>query len=216
MKKLVTCLLVLFLFTTNGILLADDYLPLKKGLKRTYTINGEATQTVENFEERKLGKKKVVPQKIDINGLTSFMFVRDTKKGQVLFAKQDANDSEPVILDTLVYLNKGDLKSGTTWKRDYTTTLMMEKVTFPLTYEVQKNKETVTVPAGTFEKCIKVVAKGETEREKGLLGTIKLSVVKTEWYADKVGLVKSVLHKSGNHMLIADEETITQMTSYEK
>jgi hypothetical protein len=93
---------------------------------------------------------------------------------------------------------------------------MMEEVSVPMTYEVQKGKETVTVPAGTFDKCIKVVGKGEVEREKGLFGTVKLTVVKTEWYADKVGLIKSVLHKSGNHMLISDEDVITQLTSYEK
>lgn len=215
MKKLVTGVLILFLLTANGILLADDYLPLKKGLKRTYSINGEITKRVENFEERKLGKKKVTPQKIEVNGATSFIFIRDTRKGQILFAKQAADAAEPTILEEEVYLNKG-LKSGNTWERDFTTTLMMEELTLPLNYEVQKKKETVTVPAGTFEKCIKVVAEGEVDRDKGLLGTIKLTIVKTEWYADKVGLIKSVTHKSGNHMLIGDENTIMQLTSYEK
>ena len=205
----------LFMLTLTSALFADDYLPLKKGLKRTYSINGETTKVVENFEERKLGKKKVVPQKIDINGNTSFIFIRDTKKGQVLFAKQAADAAEPVILDEEIYLNK-ELKTGNTWERNYNTTLMMEEVTVPLTYEVQKGKETVTVSAGTFDKCIKVVATGEIEKEKGLFGTVKLTIVKTEWYADKVGLIKSVIHKSGNHMLISDEETITQLTSYEK
>ena len=195
--------------------MADDYLPLKKGLKRTYSINGTVTKTVENFEERKLGKKKVVPQKIEINGATSFIFVRETKKGQLLYAKQAADAAEPMIMEDEIYLNK-ELKSGNTWERDYNTTLMMEDVTVPMTYEVQKGKETVTVSAGTFDKCIKVIAKGEVEKEKGLFGTVKLTIVKTEWYADKVGLIKSVTHKSGNHMLVGDEETIMQLTSYEK
>ena len=195
--------------------MADNYLPLKKGLKRTYSINGSVTKTIENFEERKLGKKKVVPQKIEVNGATSFIFVRETKKGQLLYAKQAADAAEPMIMEDEIYLNK-ELKSGNTWERDYYTTLMMEDVTVPMTYEVQKGKETVTVSAGTFDKCIKVIAKGEVEKEKGLFGTVKLTIVKTEWYADKVGLIKSVTHKSGNHMLVGDEETIMQLTSYEK
>jgi len=215
MKKLTLVISVLFLLTLTSTLFADDYLPLKKGLKRTYSINGETTKIVENFEERKLGKKKVVPQKIDVNGTTSFIFIRDTKKGQILFAQQDADAAEPTILEEEIYLNK-DLKSGNTWERDYNTTLMMESVTVPLTYEVQKGKETVTVSAGTFDKCIKVVATGEIEKEKGLFGTVKLTIVKTEWYADKVGLVKSVTKKTGNHMLVGEEETIMQLTSYEK
>jgi hypothetical protein len=188
---------------------------LKKGLKRTYSINGSTIKTVENFEERKLGKKKVVPQKIEVNGATSFIFIQDSKKGQVLYAEQGADAAEPTLLEDLVYLNK-ELKTGNTWEGTFKTTLMMEEVSVPMTYEVQKGKETVTVPAGTFDKCIKVIGKGEVEREKGLFGTVKLTVVKTEWYADKIGLIKSVLHKSGNHMLISDEDVITQLTSYEK
>jgi hypothetical protein len=215
MKKITTFVLILFLLSLSTALMADDYLPLKKGLKRTYSINGSTIKTVENFEERKLGKKKVVPQKIEVNGATSFIFIQETRKGQVLYAEQAADAAEPTLLDELVYLNK-ELKTGNTWEGTFKTTLMMEEVSVPMTYEVQKGKETVTVPAGTFDKCIKVVGKGEVEREKGLFGTVKLTVVKTEWYADKVGLIKSVLHKSGNHMLISDEDVITQLTSYEK
>ena len=215
MKKIMTCVLILFMLSTSTLLLADDYFPLKKGLKKTYSINGSTVKTVENFEERKLGKKKVIPQKIDIDGATSFIFIQESKKGPVLYAEQAANAAEPVVLEELVYLNK-ELKPGNSWERNFKTTLMMEEVTVPMTYEVQKGKETVTVPAGTFDKCIKVIGKGEVEREKGLFGTVKLTVVKTEWYAEKIGLVKSILHKSGNHMLISDEETITQMTSFEK
>lgn len=215
MKKITTFVLILFLLSLSTALMADDYLPLKKGLKRTYSINGSTIKTVENFEERKLGKKKVVPQKIEVNGATSFIFIQETRKGQVLYAEQAADAAEPTLLDELVYLNK-ELKTGNTWEGTFKTTLMMEEVSVPMTYEVQKGKETVTVPAGTFDKCIKVVGKGEVEREKGLFGTVKLTVVKTEWYADKIGLIKSVLHKSGNHMLISDEDVITQLTSYEK
>jgi hypothetical protein len=215
MKKITTFVLILFLLSLSTALMADDYLPLKKGLKRTYSINGSTIKTVENFEERKLGKKKVVPQKIEVNGATSFIFIQDSKKGQVLYAEQGADAAEPTLLEDLVYLNK-ELKTGNTWEGTFKTTLMMEEVSVPMTYEVQKGKETVTVPAGTFDKCIKVIGKGEVEREKGLFGTVKLTVVKTEWYADKIGLIKSVLHKSGNHMLISDEDVITQLTSYEK
>ncbi len=209
-------LAILMLLTYTGILLAEDYVPLKKGLTRTYSIDGQTTKTVQNFEERKLGKKKVVPQKIEVNGSITFVFIRETKMGQILFATQGMDDTEPVILDTLVYINKTPFKTGTTWIEDYTTIVMLESVTFPLTYVVQKSKETVTVPAGTFEKCIKVIAKGEVERDKGLLGTVKVTIVKTDWYEQKIGLVKSAIHKSGNHMLIQEEKTITQLTGYKK
>ena len=216
LKTLSACALIVLLLAGCGGSPADDYFPLKEGLSRTYSIDGAIVKTVENFEVRKLDRKKVIPQKIDLNGVTSFSFIRETNKGQVLFATQTSKSAEPEILDTLVYIYKEPFKSGTSWEKDFTTTVMMESVTFPLTYVVQNKKETVTVPAGTFEKCMKVVAKGEVERDKGLLGTVKINIVKTDWYAPKVGLVKSVLHKSGNHMLIQDEESITQLTGYKK
>jgi hypothetical protein len=219
MKKLAMILMIGFavsLFWGCGGSAADDYFPLKEGLSRTYSIDGATVQTVENFKARKLEKKKVIPQKIETNGSTSFIFIRETSKGQMLYAKQASNTAEPVLVDTTVYIYKEPFKPGTKWGGDITTTVMMETVTFPLNFEVQKQKETVTVPAGTFEKCVKVVGKGEIEREKGLLGTVKVTIVKTDWYAPKVGLVKSVFHKSGNHMLVTEVNSITQLTGYKK
>ncbi|MDZ7796704.1 MAG: hypothetical protein U5N56_06535 [Candidatus Marinimicrobia bacterium] len=61
-----------------------------------------------------------------------------------------------------------------------------------------------------------MVGRGEIEREKGLLGTVKVTIVKTDWYAPKVGLVKSIFHKTGNHMLVTEVKSITQLTGYKK
>ncbi|MDZ7796703.1 MAG: hypothetical protein U5N56_06530 [Candidatus Marinimicrobia bacterium] len=85
-------------------------------------------------------KKKVIPQKIETNGVTSFIFIRETGKGQLLYAKQESNTVEPVLVDTTVYIYKEPFKPGTTWDSDINTTVMIEKVTFPLSYEVQKQK----------------------------------------------------------------------------
>jgi len=217
MKKFTMILVVLLLMSYGGMLLAgDDYFPLKKNYKWNYDVIIGEDKTVENFETRKLGKKKVVPQKITMGDVVYFDYLLDTKKGLVLYATQSSTDPEPVILDTLVYLYKKPFKAGTTWKSDITSILLMESVSVPLTYEIQKAKETITVQAGTFEKCLKVIGKGWIEKDKGLLGTIKLEIVHTNWFAPDVGFIKSHLHTSGNHMLIKDNDTYTQMTKFSK
>ncbi len=208
--------LAMLLLIGTRIMAADDYFPLKKGYKWNYDVVIGDDKTVENFEERKLGKKKVTPQKVTIGDAVSFDYLLDTKKGLVLYATQSSTDPEPVILDTLVYLYKNPFKAGTTWESNITSTLLMESVDIPLTYEIKKEKETITVQAGTFEKCIKVVGKGWIERDKGLLGTIKLEVVHTNWFAPNVGFIKSHLHTSGNHVLVKDNDTYTQLTSFSK
>ncbi|MEA3391642.1 MAG: hypothetical protein U9Q91_01545 [Candidatus Marinimicrobia bacterium] len=208
--------LAMLLLTGAGLLAKDDYFPLKKNYKWNYDVIIGEDKTVENFETRKLGKKKVIPQKVTIGDAVSFDYLLDTKKGLVLYATQSSTDPEPVILDTLVYLYKKPFKAGTTWKSNITSTLLMESVNVSLTYEIQKAKETITVQAGTFEKCLKVIGKGWVERDKGLLGTIKLEVVHTNWFAPDVGFIKSHLHTSGNHMLIKDNDIYTQMTKFSK
>ena len=217
MKKFTMILVVLLLMSYGGMLLAaDDYFLLKKNYKWNYDVIIGEDKTVENFETRKLGKKKVIPQKVTIGDVVYFDYLLDTKKGLVLYATQSSTDPEPVILDTLVYLYKKPFKAGTTWKSDITSTLLMESVSVPLTYEIQKAKETITVQAGTFEKCLKIIGKGWIEKDKGLLGTIKLEVVHTNWFAPDVGFIKSHLHTSGNHMLIKDNDTYTQLTKFSK
>ena len=208
--------LAMLLLIGTGLLAGDDYFPLKKNYKWNYDVIIGEDKTVENFETRKLGKKKVIPQKVTIGDVVYFDYLLDTKKGLVLYATQSSTDSKPVILDTLFYFYKKPFKAGTTWKSDITSTLLMENVSVPLTYEIKKTKETITVQAGTFEKCLKVIGKGWIERDKGLLGTIKLEVVHINWFAPGVGFIKSHLHTSGNHMLIKDNDIYTQLTKFTK
>jgi hypothetical protein len=217
MKKFTMILVVFLLLSYSGMLLAgDDYFPLKKGYKWEYDVILGDDKKVENFETRKLGKKKVIPQKVEQGDQVSFDYLLETKKGLVLYATQSSTDPEPVILDTLVYLYKNPFKAGTKWESTITSSLLMEQVSFPLSYEILKGTETITVQAGTFEKCIKVVGKGSVERDKGLLGTVKLEAVHTSWFAPNVGFIKSHLHTSGNHMLVKDTDTYTQLTKFSK
>jgi hypothetical protein len=92
----------------------------------------------------------------------------------------------------------------------------MESIPYTMTYLVESKKETVTVPAGTFENCLLVKGSGLVQKDKGALGVIKISVSEDSWYAPGIGLVKSVRKESGNHVLVASGEKLLQLLSYEK
>ncbi len=210
-------LLALLVLTSCGGPTSEDYFPLKKGYVWTYSIdNGAITKTVENFESRKLEKTRVIPQRTDIAGKNSFIFLSETGKGIIAFAAQAPDATEPAILENQEYVLKNPFSPGTSWDRQVKTTLMMEVLPLTLTFTVADKKETVTVPAGTFEKCVKVVGKGYVEKDKGLMGLVRVTVVQQDWYAPGVGLIKSVTNKSGNHMLIQPEESTVQLTGYKK
>lgn len=195
---------------------SKTYYPMNEGKTLAYSIDSDKIKTIEYFKNRKLEGKKVTPLKIDNNGEISFMFFLRDNKGVRIFAEQAADASEPQILENIEYLFTEPFKAGQSWERDLKVTLMMISEMVPMTYVVQKGTETVTVAAGTFEKCMKVIATGSIEREKGLWGTVKLDITRTDWYAPKVGLVKSVVHKVANHVLVPEETSITQLTGYSK
>ncbi|MCK4812535.1 MAG: hypothetical protein KAT14_01210 [Candidatus Marinimicrobia bacterium] len=213
----IVCCLAGLLFFTSCSSKTDDYYPLKEGYTWTYNVNnGEKIQSVENFEHRKLEKQKVIPQKIDVNGVTSFIFLAENNKGIYQFAKQASDAIEPAILEIPIYILKNPIKIGTTWQKDSKTMLMMEELPVTLTYTIESKKETVTVPAGTFENCLKVKAEASIEKDKGFLGVITVTITHYDWYAPNVGLIKSVKTESGNHMLTPVRESIVQLESFKK
>lgn len=192
---------------------SKTYYPMEEGLSLTYSIDGDL-KTIEYFGERKLEGKKVTPLKISKGENISFMFFSKNAKGVSIYAEQAADVSEPVLFEEPELLYAEPFKAGQSWERDLNTTLMMTNEQVSLNYVVQKETETVTVEAGTFEKCMKVIATGSIEKEKGFLGTIRLNVTRTDWYAPKIGLIKSVLHKVGNHVMVGEETKITQLTQW--
>lgn len=57
-------------------------------------------------------------------------------------------------------------------------------------YEITAVDETITVPAGRFENCIKVSGLGQTKGSGLEIGAVDITVEQTEWYAPNVGLIK--------------------------
>jgi hypothetical protein len=194
-----------------------EYFPLKEGYVWTYSL-GDAgrLRTVENFAVRTMDKKKVVPQKIDERGRTSFSFIAQEKNGVYEYAVQPAGSTSPRVAETPRCILKYPLRGGTSWQEDASLSVLLESVPYTMTYTIQKKKETLTVPAGTFENCIKVSGSGLVEKDRGVLGALKVAVSQEIWYAPGVGMVRSIRKESGNHVLAGQSESVIQLESFKK
>ena len=194
-----------------------DYYPLEEGYTWTYQDAGsEKFRTVENFAPRKMDDQRVVPQKITSGESVSFLFAGRDRDGIYEYAFQDAGDAEPSPREEREWILKGPLKKDAAWEGETSLTLLMENIPYRISYTVESLEETVTVPAGTFENCLKVRGRAVVKRERGVLGTLKVEVVHDRWFAPGTGLVKSLRKESGDHVLSTSREKLLQLTAFRK
>lgn len=158
---------------------------------------------VTNLPRRELGGRSVVPRKVDVEGQTSFVFVVRDDSGYYEYAKQDANDTEPVVSRSPSYYLRHPAVPGTSWQDTAVTQMLTSRVRVPLTATVESASEVVTVPAGTFENCLKVVSRGSAHRDLGsIMGRARIDLERHAWYAPGVGLVRAVFREHSNHMMM--------------
>ncbi len=65
-------------------------------------------------------------------------------------------------------------------------------------YQIMATDEKIRVKAGTFSRCVRVTGKGDTRASGPEIGTVKINVVQTDWYAPGTGLIKSERRETTN------------------
>lgn len=178
----------------------NSFFPLEEGLAWTYQMSMETDygrvssvkMKIENMKKRELAGRQVTPQKVNLGGPTSFNFMVDDSEGIFEFASQGANSAEPAILSNPLFYLRHPLQVGTEWKIHRAPVFLKEP--FTMSARIESIEETVTVPAGTFERCIKVVAAGV---ERGVLfgDNVEIKFDRSTWFCPGVGLVKHVRHE---------------------
>jgi hypothetical protein len=198
-------LVALFLFLTPLAATAadaSDYYPLAQGLTWQYEVRvtefGETRDPQEvaitNLAPQTLNGEQVSPRLVQSVPRITF-FVANHEDGICLLAAQPSNRREPEVLDTPDYFIKEPLEVGTTW--------MYKDVTMT----IEAINESVTVPAGTFEGCLRIKRTGTMEGK--FMGPWNTSVEMDgfEWYAPAAGLIKS---EGNRHYPKMDyDETVT-------
>jgi hypothetical protein len=212
MMRLAWFAMLLLLLTPLAAMAAEasDYYPLAEGLSWQYEVRvtefGETRDpqeiSIENLAKRTLNGEETFPRLVrSLPGI--ILFVANHEDGVCLIAHQQSNRKEIETLDTPDYFIKQPLEVGTTWT--------YEKVTMT----IEAINESVTVPAGTYEGCLKISRTGIQEGKfKGPTNT-SIEMDGYEWYAPAVGLIKSVGNRHYPKMDY-DETVVWELKSFSR
>lgn len=198
-----------------------SYYPLAHGLSWEYELSvkqmlggGQTTMTLTNLPPRQLGDRDVVPQRMEAPGHSAFMFIAEDANGIFEHAYQE--DGEPEIKDPPDYLLKYPIQVGASWEDAYKTEMLQQKIPVTIKSTIESVAETVTVPAGTFNNCVKVRGVGKAKKSMGLFGAAKIDVESITWMCPGVGVVKSLLEEDGHNLLLGGGKVSMQLVGMRK
>jgi hypothetical protein len=181
-------LLTIFLFTPGhgrSDELSESYFPLKAGMRWEYSVTSTQGQTqklvITNLPPREVNGVKVTSRKWELGGSTFFELMKQDGTGVYRYAEQVSETAPPILVTPIEYHLKFPIAQGNAW--DMVTKVANSTLTVNLTIESVSDE--VRVPAGTFTDCLKIKQVGEN--------TAGTAVIGYEWYAPKVGIVKSMV-----------------------
>lgn len=191
------------LLTTGCANQGEELYPLAEERTWTYQLSTESAfgstknmaLTITNMPERELDGKSVIPQRTEAEGQTFFSFVGSDAEGIFILGNQGPNAAEPEIVTPTAYLLRQPYEQGTTWQYQSSGLGSPGGEVPTLQATIESTEETVTVPAGTFSDCLKVVAKGE--QRGGFMNQSTIAIEESSWFCPRVGLVRSI-NKIGN------------------
>lgn len=164
---------------------ARDYFPLEEGLVWKYQKGYHNDTEPEHFTVRNLHPKDILDKKVTPRLQEDYsLFTGVDENGIYEIARQDAVDTHPIVYSTPYYILKEPIQQGTSWKN--VLTFLSPPPIQVLT--IESTDETVTVPAGTFNHCLRIqcVLTSPDQNSEGY-----------SWYAPKVGFIKSLRVSDG-------------------
>ncbi len=183
-----------------------SYFPLNAGYKWQYDIRQKTRDglirqkyILSNLGESILDKQTVFLRHT-LDGTALYYSVSDREIVYLGYSKNNAlvpefkKDRQIVIRKPVVV--------NTQWEQS-TMTRLLKKIMpsqktesgivarIPLQVKIESLNETVRVPAGRFEQCMKITMIGSAYKDTGdYTGLTVVSVKQTKWYAKGVGLIK--------------------------
>jgi hypothetical protein len=188
--------------------LGESYYPLKEGMRWEYIVLSDKSDTkkliITNLAPREVHGKKVTPRKWELGGNTFIEFMEKDDSGIYRYAEQVGEKGTP----TLVTPKECHLKFPITEGNNWTMTTKFGNSTLNVAFTIESVSEDVTVPAGTFKDCLKIKQVGGNDADASIMGY--------EWYAPKVGIVKSLvtIKQKFKEGTIASENRTYQLQSF--
>jgi len=191
---------------------SKNYFPLDEGKRWEYQfflktgedwnlgpvskMSGERILT--NFPQRELKGEKVTPQqredKVHGSSSISFYFYIKDQNGIYEFAHQKPGQVEPKIAYDIII--KYPIKIGNRWQETETSEFEPE-ISIPVESTIESINEVVTVPAGTFEGCLKIKTVGFAEKDTSgewrPKETVRIDKECYTWFAPGIGIIKVIL-----------------------
>jgi hypothetical protein len=181
-------LLAVSLFTPGqgwGDELSESYFPLKEGRRWEYNVISDQGATkkllITNLAPREVSGTKVTPRKWELGGSTFIELMKQDETGVYRYAEQKGEQAPPNLITPIECHLRFPITEGSSW--NMATKLGNSTVNVSLTIESLSDE--VKVPAGTFKDCVKIKQVGENDAGTSVMGY--------EWYAPKVGVVKSLV-----------------------
>jgi hypothetical protein len=163
----------------------NSYYPLQAGMRWEYTVTSDQSETkklvITNLAPREVNKTKVTPRKWEVGAVSWYELMENNGQGIYRVAEQKSEQAPPTLVTPKECHLKFPLSRGNSW----TMTTKIGPHQVPVSLSIDSVSEKVTVPAGTFKDCVQVKQEGQDTEGTSVLGY--------EWYAAKVGVVKSIV-----------------------
>lgn len=199
----VSCLF-LALLVSGRCCLAAEYFPLREGLTRELRMTltqGDDSGTAEFVLTT---GPKVNIDGVEAVGVTTTprfkggtltrTFFQENETGVKIVAEQDAGDRTPKSNTKEEWEFKYPLAVGNSWTETDEVLFLKEKASVPVVHTIEKVDESVTVPAGTFEKCVRIRSCFSGKVNLGSYGgNPRVTTESTRWYAPGAGEIKTMV-----------------------
>ena len=221
MRRMILAAITVFLLASPAVALSgaenktSDYFSTKEGQVREYvnsklakgqTTSFKTTSTI--LPSRDIFGKTAIPvlnlsEEKDLHDEMQrilYFFVQD-EEGFYMLGQQWRHDNEPMLLNDMgnpFYSLREPIEAGESWD--------VESKARKSSVKIESVDENITVPAGTFEECLKVSYTTHVYRDNELY----CKNVSTTWYAPDIGEVKAINSFTTYHQ---GEGQVTQTTS---
>jgi hypothetical protein len=210
------------------------YFPLEEGWSWGYRVVvdtknlGKATYRsyVANLPRQALDESQVTPRLVH----DGRVYYYTEEAGGIRRVASRAGEDGTALAAPGHYVLKRPLEPGNSWRVASESHLLRRQVFYTrglttlkiaagleLRYTIEAVDDVVTVPRGTFTRCLRIRGVGETTYDLGHpFKTITIEVESTEWFAPGVGLVKLVRRENTRPANLFSAEMVQELEVFDR
>jgi hypothetical protein len=187
--------------------LSESYFPLKPGMRWEYTVTSDRGKTLKliitNLAPREVNGVTVTPRQWELGGSTFIELMKKDDTGIYRYAEQQGATGAPSLVTPMECHLKFPIALDNSWSMP----TKMGNSTVNVSLTIESVSDEVRVPAGTFKDCLKIKQTGKNDTGISIMGY--------EWYAPKVGVVKSMvaITKTTKELTKASEHRVYELQS---